>query len=233
MLIKSAAAARRRSRTDRGVLGVWHRLQYFNKDYEGALATQRAGRQSVPWTAASPRIPSTSITSLSNEAVILATHEAIRRSRTGAPESGRVAGAQRRRRQRGDQQGTCLPGHLAQPGRTQAGSAGGVRPRASPRWSASWASTTRTCSSSGSPARRSCSRWDVRPKPCPRWKRACLRPHPRQRQSPGRGRPLAHPGYALLGRCKEAQAILAELQRRKIAFPADRDPPLKGTRCSG
>jgi hypothetical protein len=39
--------------------------------------------------------------------------------------------------------------------------------------------------------------------------------------------------YALLGRCQEAQAVVAELQRRKIALPADRDPPLQGTRCPG
>jgi serine/threonine protein kinase/tetratricopeptide (TPR) repeat protein len=38
--------------------------------------------------------------------------------------------------------------------------------------------------------------------------------------------------YALLGRCKEVQAVADELRRRKIAFPSSRGPPLAGTHCA-
>ncbi|MEO6104742.1 MAG: serine/threonine-protein kinase [Pseudoxanthomonas sp.] len=205
--------------------------QYFNKDYQGALATQREGRQSVLDSGKAEDSVDV-ITSLSNEAVILTAmkrfDEAIAVHRKVVELRARSVGADSVAT---NNERVYLAISLNRAGRKQEALA--EFDRALPPLERELGidheevqqfrhSRAEVLLSLGRAAEAL---------PALEATHAYGRTHGNDNSQDKAGHSLIR-AYALLGRCKEAQAVMAELQRRKIELPADRDPPLTGTRCA-
>lgn len=207
-------------------------LQYINKDYEGALATQREGKQST-LDSGKAEDSIDVITSLSNEAVILAamerydeavsTHRKVVELRARSVGSDSVATNMER---------IYLANSLNRAGRKQEALV--EFDRALPMLERELGldhedvqqfrqSHAEVLLSMGRAAEA-----------LPELEGAHVygRTHGNSNRQGTAGDSLVR-AYALLGRCKDAQAIIAELQQRKIPLPNDRAPPLTGTRCAG
>jgi tetratricopeptide (TPR) repeat protein len=206
--------------------------QYFEKDFLGALATQRAGRQSV-LDGGKAEDSVDVITSLSNEAVILA---AMKRFDEAIPVHRKVV--ELRSRSVGadsvatNKERVYLAISLNRAGRKQEALA--EFDRALPPLERELGldhEDVQQFRHSRADILLSLGR-AAEALPALEATHAYGRTHGNDNRQDTAAHSLIR-AYALLGRCKEAQAIFAELQRRKIALPADRDPPLKGTRCPG
>ncbi|MET0718245.1 MAG: tetratricopeptide repeat protein, partial [Pseudoxanthomonas sp.] len=207
-------------------------LQYFNEDYEGALATQREGRQS---TLASGKAEDSIdvITSLSNEAIILAAleryDEAVAVHRKVVELRGRSVGIDSVAT---NMERVYLANSLNRAGRKQEALA--QFEHALPileREQGADHEDVQQFKQSHAEVLLSLGR-AAEALPALQAAHAYGRDHGNGNRQDTAGHSLIR-AYALLGRCKDAQAIVAELRRRRIELPADRDPPLKGTRCPG
>jgi serine/threonine protein kinase len=205
-------------------------VQYFNEDYEGALATQREGRQSTIDSGKSEDSVDV-ITSLSNEALILAAlkryDEAVSVHRKVVELRARSVGA--------DSVATnlerlYLANSLNRAGRKQESLA--QFDRALPvleRELGADHEDVQQFELSHAEVLLSLGR-AAEALPALEAAHAYGRTHGNGNRQGQAGHSLVR-AYALLGRCKEAQVVVAELRRRKVAFPDDRASPMKGTHC--
>jgi tRNA A-37 threonylcarbamoyl transferase component Bud32/tetratricopeptide (TPR) repeat protein len=230
MLIKSAAPPA----GDPGLIEAYSVLasaQYFNKDYEGALATQRAGRQSVMDSGKAEDSVDV-ITSLSNEAVILAAmkrfEEAISVHRKVVELRARSVGVDSVAT---NKERVYLAISLNRAGRKQESLA--EFDRALPMLERELGVDHEDVQQFKHIRAEVLLSLGRAAEALPALQAAHVygRTHGNDNRQGTAGHSLIR-AYALLGRCKEAQAVVDELRRRKIVFPDDRGPPLAGTSCA-
>ncbi len=206
-------------------------LQYFNGDYQGALATQREGRQST-LDSGKAEDSIDSITALSNEAIILAAlerfDEAVSVHRKVVELRGRSVGVDSVAT---NMERVYLANSLNRAGRKQEALAQfehalpvlereqGADHEDVQQFKQSYAELLLALGR----AAEALSVLEAA--------HAYGRTHGNGNRQDTAGHSLIR-AYALLGRCKEARAIVAELQVRRIELPADRESPLAGSRCA-
>ncbi len=230
MLIKSAAPPA----GDPGLIeaySVLASLQYFNEDFEGALATQREGRQSTLDSGKAEDSVDV-ITALSNEALILAAlkryDEAVSVHRKVVELRARSVGADSLAT---NMERVYLANSLNRAGRKQESLA--QFELALPILERELGADHENVQQFGQ------NRAEVllslaraaEALPALEAAHAYGHSHGNDNRQDTAGHSLIR-AYAMLSRCKEAQAIIAELQRRKIELPDDRAAPLTGTRCA-
>lgn len=206
-------------------------LQYANQDYQGALATQREGRQST-LDSGKAEDSVDSITGLSNEAIILAAMErydqAVAAHRKVVELRGRSVGVDSVAT---NMERIYLANSLNRAGRKQEALA--EFDRALPiieREQGTDHEDVQQFRQSHAEVLLSLGR-AAEALPSLQGAHVYGRSHGNGNRQDTTGHSLIR-AYALLGRCKEAQAVIVELRQRRIDLPADREPPLQGTRCA-